>query len=151
MSVSLNPLIDQGSLNKVLTHIIVPENPQLTVTASYMAKSQAVLTFDGPFTEQIGTATGIVNSPQPYVMAQVVISLLRSQAVSGLWIAQTQASAEIGPVTVYPDSDAFPPITLADCSIIEVDPGAFDGADPTTKVTVKGVFYTNAALWVGLS
>jgi len=142
-----NPLIQQGQLNRVLTHVIVPSFPQLTVTAPYMSKSLAVLTFDGPFVDQIGTATGVVNSPMPYVMAQIVVNLLRSQSVSALWIAQAQLQSVIGSIVAYPDSTVFPPITLANCSLIEIDPGAFDGVDPTVKMTVKGVYYTNSSMW----
>ncbi len=150
MSFGFNPLTQQGLLNRVLTHIIVPLFPQLTVTAPFMAKSQAVLTFDGPFVHQIGTGTGLVNSPEPYVMAQINISLLRSQSVSALWLAQAQIEGVIGLVTAYSDSTTFPAVTLANCSITEIDPGAFDGQDPATRVTVKGLFYTNASLWAGI-
>src|SRR6185503_1465660 len=142
-----NPLQQQGNLNRVLTQVIVPDFPELTVTASFMAKSMANLTFDGSFTDQIPTATGVVNSPEPFVQGQLVISLLRSQAVSALWLAQVQASSVIGSVEVYSDSTEFPMIRLVNCSIISVDPGAFDGQDPATKVTVKGSYYTNAVLW----
>ncbi len=149
MSVGANPLIDQGMLNRVLTNVVVTLLPQLSVTSPYMAKSQAQITFDDDFVDQIGSATGVVNSPAPYIMGSLVINLLRSQAVSGLWIAQSQVQSVIGPVIAYPDSTAFPPVALANCSIKHIDPGAYDGQDPTVKVTVRGVFYTNAALWLG--
>jgi len=141
------PLTAQGLLNRVRTHIVVPGNTSLNATAAYMGKSQAVLTFEGPFVQQPETATGIVNSPQPYVMAQIVLSLLRSQALAALWIAQAQSDSTLGNVVAYSDSANFPSVTLANCSITEVDPGAFDGVDPTTKVTIKGVFYTNSSMW----
>lgn len=141
------PLTSQGVLNRVLVHTIAPSNPQLLVTAPYMSKSMAVLTFDGPFTNQIETATDIVNSPNPYVMGQLVINLLRSQALSSLWLAQVQTASVIGSIVVYPDSPVYPAITLTNSSITDYDPGAFDGQDPTVKVTVKGVFQTNAILW----
>ena len=143
----VNPLITQGLLNRVITAIHVPTFPQLNLSAPYMSKSMVNLTFDGPFTDQIETATGIVNSPKPFVMGQLVLSVLRSQAVSGLWILQVQTASYIGSVTTYSDSTVVPSVILANCSITDIDPGAYDGTDPTTKVTVKGVFYTNALLW----
>jgi hypothetical protein len=145
------PVIYQGSLNRILTSVQVPSYPQLNLTAPYMSKAMITPSFDGPFTDQIGTATGIVNSPLPYVMGTLVISILRSQAVSGLWILQAQTASVIGTITAYPDSTAYPSITLGStaspCSITDYDPGTYDGTDPTVKVTVKGVFYTNATLW----
>jgi hypothetical protein len=145
----VNPLIAQGALNRVLTSIVVPSYPQLSAIAPNMSKSLVQLTFDGPFNDQIGTATGIVNSPLPYVMGQLVVSLLRSQLVSGLWIAQAQTQSILGTVTAYPDSPVFPAVSLTNCSITDIDPGAYDGQDPTVKITLKGVFYTNATLWSG--
>lgn len=147
----LNPLTSQGNLNRVATHIVVPSFPALQVQPGYMAKSQAVVTFDGPFVQQIGSATGVVNSPEPYVMAQVVISLLRSQSLANLWIVQCTTNATIGTVECYADSTTMQPIQLSNCSIQGYDPGAFDGADPTVRVTVKGTFYTNSSMWASLT
>jgi hypothetical protein len=146
-----NPLVTQGNLNRVATHVVVASYPGLSVNAGYMGKSLAVVTLEGPFTDQIETATGIVNSPKPFVMAQIVVSLLRSQIVASSWIAQAQAGTYLGTVVAYPDSNVFPPIALTNASIIDIDPGAFDGMDPTTKATVKGTFYINANLWASLT
>lgn len=144
-----NPLVQQGILNRVLTNVIVTSLPQLSVTAPFLSKSLVQLTFDEAAVDQIGTATGLVNSPKPYVMAQVVVNLLRSQYVAALYLEQWQLNAVIGTVKVGSDSTLFPDIPISNCSIDSIDPGAFDGQDPTTKVTIKGVFYTNSELWIG--
>jgi hypothetical protein len=142
-----NPLTQQGLLNRVLTNVVVTSYPQLSVTAPFMSKSLAHLTFEGAAVDQIGTATGVVNSPMPYVLGQVVINLLRSQPIAALYFAQWQAKAVLGTVIVYPDSTALGPFTLSNCSLLDLDPGAFDGQDATTKATLKGVYYVNASLW----
>lgn len=144
-----NPLTQQGLLNRVLTNVVFASFPQLNVSAPFMSKSLAQVTFDESAVDQIGTATGIVNSPKPYVMGQLVINVLRSQPVAALYVTQWESQAVVGSVTAYPDSNTFPPIIFANASILDIDPGAYDGQDPTTKVTIKGVFYTNAALWLG--
>lgn len=141
------PQILQGILNRILTSVIVPNFPQLSVTAPYMSKSLVQLTFDGNAVDQIGTATGIVNSRQPYVMANLTVSLLRSQSVAAAYLAQWQIDAVLGSVTVYSDSTTLPGITLNNCSMMEIDPGAFDGQDPATKVTLKGQLFVNSAMW----
>ncbi len=145
----LNPLTQQGNLNRLYTNVIVPNFPGLNVTASFMSKGQAHLTFEGIFDNQIPTATGIVNSPEPFVMADIAINLLRSQPLANLWIAQAQSQVIIGPVTLYSDSTAFGALTVTQCAIQAVDPGPFDGTDPTIKVTVKGVYYINNSMWTG--
>ena len=145
----LQPLIAQGNLNRLYTAITIANFNNLNVTAAYMSKSQAQLTFDGKFVNQIGTATGIVNSPEPFVMGHVVISLIRSQPLAAAWIAQTQSQSILGSITLYPDSSAFPDITLVNTSIEGIDPGAFDGTDPTCKITLVGTYYINAGMWTG--
>ncbi|MGC9271240.1 hypothetical protein [Acidiphilium sp.] len=142
-----NPQIVQGTLNRVRTHIVVPNYPALNVTASYMGKSQAVLSFEGPFVHQEETATGVVNSPAPFVMGRLVVSLLRTQGLANAYVSQLQSQAIIGPVTSHADTSAFSAITLQNSSIIDFDPGAFDGMDPVARVTIRGVFYTNSVLW----
>lgn len=143
-----NPLITQGLLNRVRVHTVVAENSALNVTASYMGKSQAQLTFEPPFVDQIETATGIINSPKPFVMGSLVINLLRSQSLANDWLNTTQVDSQLGTITVYGDSTTFEPITLYNTSITDFDPGAFDGQDPIVKLTIRGVFYVNNDLWV---
>lgn len=143
------PQAQQGMLNRVLTSIVVATYPQLSVTAPYMAKSLAQIDFDEDGVDQIGTATGIVNSPMPYVMSTIQVNLLRSQGIAAAYIAQWQANAILGDVTVYPDSTVFPAIKLVNCSLLRPSPGPYDGQDPTVKVTIKGVYYTNAVMWAG--
>ena len=145
----LNPLAFQGNLNRVLTHVVIPSFPQLTVIASSMAKAMLTTSFDGNFTDQIGTATGVVNSPEPYVMGQVVVSLLRSQPLAALWLAQLKIYSVIGSVSVYSDATTFPEIDLVNCSVMGFDPNAFDGQDPAVKVTIRGTYFVNNALWIG--
>ena len=147
MSVGFNPLIQQGQLNRIITHVIVPNFPQLSVTAPFMAKAMASVAFDEEFVDQPETATGIVNSPMPYVKSTLTVNLIRSQAVCGLWVAQIQSQAMIGDVTVYSDSTLFPSITISNASITGMEPGPFDGTDPTVKATVKGIWYTNSTMW----
>ena len=142
-----NPLIAQGSLNRLRASVTIPAFPGLNITSSYMGKSFVTVTFDGDFDKLIGTGTGAVTSPEPYVEANVVVSLLRTQALSGAWLAQAQTLSDIGNVSIFPDSTAFPEIDLVSCVIQHVDPGAFDGLDPIVKLNLKGVFLINNNLW----
>lgn len=152
MSTGLNPLIQQGNLNRVLTSVVLTDFPELNVTSSFMSKALSQLTFDDDANDQIGTATGVVNSPKPYIMATLQINILRSQSLAALYYAQLQAGVVLGSVKVYTDVDPsiLPPFALANCSLQHVDPGPFDGQDPTTKVTIKGIYYTNAELWAAV-
>lgn len=145
------PLVAQGSLNRIQGHITLASYQVLNVTAQYMSKSMMTIAFEEDFTDQVGTATGVVNSPLPYVMGSVVFNLLRSQSLANAWILQAQTATNVGHVTIYSDSNTFDPIDLYNASIRHIDPGTWDGVDPTVKVTLRGVYPVNASLWTPLT
>jgi hypothetical protein len=147
----LAPNITQGNLNKVATHLVVASFPALSVNASYMGKSMCKVTLDSPFVQQIGTATLFVNSPEPYVMGHMTVSLLRSQSLANLWITQAQTQATLGTVQIFSDSTVFSALSVLNCSITDFDPGAFDGTDPVVSVTVSGGFPVNSSMWGSLT
>ena len=142
-----NPLVAQGTLNRIRCSIIIPDYSSLNITASYMGKNFATVTFGGNFTTQIETATGVVNSPEPYVMTTISVGILRTQSLAASWLAQLQDTSVLGNVTVHSDTSAFPAIALSETSVVDYNPGAFDGLDPVVAMTIRGVFYTNNSLW----
>jgi len=143
----LNPLTNQGLLNRLITHVTVSGYPNLNIQSSYMGKAMATVTFEGDNVDQIGTATAYVPSPNPYVMAQAVVSTLRTQTLASAWLAQMQTNAQVGDVTIFYDSTTFAPITISNCSLFNVDPGPSDGTNPEMKITLKGIYYVNSVLW----
>lgn len=145
-----NPLVPQGTLNRVRVHIVVPAFASLNVTSSNMARSFARIAFEGPFVEQIGTGTGVVNSPEPYVMSTITVNLLRTQSLALAWLKQSKSTSVLGNVVVHSDTAAFPAITLANTSIRDIDPGAYDGTDPVVRIDLRGTYYVNDNLWNAL-
>lgn len=142
-----NPLTPQGVLNRVRTSIVVPSFPGLNITASFMGKSFAKPEFEGNFVEQIETGTGVVNSPEPFVMCTITVGILRTQPLAAAYMAQFLNNSALGTVTAHADTSAFPPITLVNTVIRHLDPGAWDGTDPVSRLTLRGAFYINANLW----
>jgi hypothetical protein len=124
--------------------LLVASHPRLSLTAPFMGKSCALLTSNESFVDQIRTATGLVNSTRPSIVSQVVVHVLRSKTVASDWITQARVQPIIGSLIAYPDL-AGPPITVVDCSIMEVDPEAYDGSDATTRITIRGALW-NATL-----
>lgn len=142
-----HPLVQQGTLNRVRCSVVVPNYTNLNITASYMGRSFARISLEGNFAELIGTATGGVVSPEPYVFGTIAVGLLRTQALSGQWLEQAQKYSAIGPITVHSDSAAWPAMTLDNAVISSMDPGAFDGTDPVVRLVLRGIFYANSDLW----
>lgn len=143
-------LAPQGTLNRLRCSIIVPNISGLNITAQYMGKSFATVSFAGQYAQLIGTATGGVTSPEPYVMGTISVGLLRSQALSASWVNQSQTQSAIGPVTIYPDAASFPSITLNNAIIRDLEPGAYDGLDPVVRLTLEGIYYLNSSLWAAV-
>lgn len=142
-----NPLIQQGTLNRVRTSLVVPNYPNLNVTAPYLGKSQITVDLAGPFDDLIGTATGAVTSPEPYTMGTMTVNLLKTQSLAAQWLAQAQTTSDLGTITAHSDSASWPEITLNSAIIRQIEPGVYDGTDPVIRVTLEGVFYLNNDLW----
>lgn len=142
-----NPMVAQGVLNRLRASVVCSNFTALNITAPFMSKAFVRVAFSGKFVEKIGTGTGAVNSPEPYVMATVTVGLLRPQALSSAWFTQSQTNGNIGPVTVHSDTSAFGAISLVNTTIADIDPGAFDGTDPVVRLTLEGIFYINNDLW----
>lgn len=142
-----NPYLVAGPLNRVRCHVVVPATPTLNITPQLMGKQFARIEFEGDFTQQIETATGIVNSPEPYVMATITVGLLRSQTLAASWLAQVQNTTLLGDVTIYSDTSSFPSITMNDAAVRQLEPGAYDGTDPVVRLTIRGTVNVNSALW----
>lgn len=140
-------LVQQGTLNRLRCSVVVPSQQALSVTSAYMGTGFASVAFTEPFSELLGTATGAVTSPEPYVFGTITVNILKTQALSASWVQQSQAQSSLGQVTIYPDSAAYPPVTLDNCVIQGIEPTAFDGKDPVVRVTIRGVYYLNSDLW----
>jgi hypothetical protein len=80
-----NPLVPQGTLNRVRTSVVIANYTNLNVGASYMGKQMARYAQEGNASELIGTATGAVESDEPYVFATLTINLLRTQSLAQQW------------------------------------------------------------------
>lgn len=144
------PQIIQGNLNRAAVHVVVTSYPNLSLTVSTMAKGQAHLTYDGETITQIGTATGVVNSPEPWLPATLTVNILRTQPVANAWQLQMLNNCVIGTVEAYSDATSYAPTIIQNCAFI-LDPGQWDGTDPVVKLTLKGQIQINASMWASLT
>jgi hypothetical protein len=142
-----NPNLLAGPLNRVRCSVVITSFPTLSITSNFMSKSFAHIEFEGDFVQQIETATGVVNSPEPYVMASITVGLLRSQPLAAAWLSQAQDTGVLGDVTIHSDTSSFPAIALSDVSIRSLSPGAYDGTDPVVRLTLRGTFNINSSLF----
>jgi len=142
-----NPLISQGSLNKVRASVTIPTFPNLNVTASYLGPEGISLSKNGEITHQIPTLTGMVNSPSPYIPVVLTIHLIRSQNLAQSYESQAQDNSILGDIYCTPDSSALQDISIFNASIVSVQEQKFNGTDPGYVITIGGYQSQNNSLF----
>ena len=94
-----NPLVDQGTLNRLRASVLVTQSPELNVTASFLGKEMIGLTLEGNATTGIPNAAGVTQSPEPYQLATLEIHLIKAQALADQWKQRMQTNTLLGDIT----------------------------------------------------
>lgn len=144
-----NPLVSQGTLNRLRGSVVWNDHPELNVTAPFLGKDGIGLTLNGEATQFYETMTGAVTSPQPYQSITLTMNLLKTQPLSDAYKARQELLALLGDGVVRPDSAQLSPYQLVNCSIEGVAPLKFSGEDAGYVVTIKGYYNINSSLWDG--
>jgi hypothetical protein len=143
-----NPLLATGNVQLLSASITIPALTQLNVIASNMTKEGIRLAVEGAATIRIPAMVGIVNSPQPYQMATVTFSLLKTQYIAALYKAQFESNSLLGNVTIRPDIPVgelgLTPYYLSNCSLTDIRELALNGTSAAYEIVLGGVYYINA-------
>lgn len=142
-----NPYIDQGVLNLLRGSFSSVNFPELNVIAGNMGKKMITLTLSGSASIVIDTATGVVQSPQPYLKAMAKIPMLKSQSLADAWKSQMEDNALLGDCSIVTDASTLSDYILSNCAIESVDALDFSGSNADYTVTVSGIYYINSSLW----
>lgn len=142
-----NPLISQGTLNRIRANVLFPSFPQLNVTASFLGKAGITMALEGDTTTFINTLTGAVTSPDPYQTVNTTINLLKTQSLASLYKAQMETSALVGDIIVRPDSSILPDYSFTNCAIQSLRELNFNGEDAGFVIVVHGYYIINNSLW----
>jgi hypothetical protein len=144
----VNPLVQQGTLNRILGSVVWQNYPALNVTAPFLNREGIRLALDGDATRFLPTLTGAVTSPEPYQMITLTINLLKTQGLAGLYKSQMELATVLGDCVVRPDTKVLPPYDLINCALESVRELAFSGEDAGFSVTVRGYYSINSSLFV---
>lgn len=145
-----NPYVPQGTLNKVRASVVFTNFPTLNITASNLGKAGISLGFTGNYAELIGTMTGTVPSPEPYVQAELTINMLKTQGLSDQYKTQLETNTVIGDLVVVPDASTLSNYPLSNCAIMSVRELVFNGTEPTLVVVIQGSYFVNNDLWASV-
>ncbi|HEJ7884096.1 MULTISPECIES: hypothetical protein [Serratia] len=140
-------MISAGTLNRVRASVKYTDHSELNVSASYLAKEGVEITFQGNIVESLQAMTGVVQSPQPYLLSQVKIHLLRSQALATLYKKQWEKNGLVGGIRLYTDSNTFGEFDLSNVAITSVGDMTFAGGEPGVVITLTGTYYVNSDMW----
>lgn len=143
-----NPLINQGTLNRIAAAVQVVNFPQLNVTTGFMTAEAVSISPEGPASDYLDNMTGATPSPRPYQMYSITVHMEKSQSLCGLWELQRQTSTSIGPVNVVPDSPVMPTYYFHNCVLMNVNELAFTGNTNDFPVVIRGTYNINAALYL---
>ena len=144
-----NPLVPQGTLNKIRAAGLVIDLPELNFSASYLAPEGITLSFEGDASAYLPTMTGAVPSPNPYMMANIQARLLKTQALSNAWKTQMEADTSIGDVSLVTDASTLSNYYLSNCTLLNVQELSFAGSSPDFVINIRGIYYVNSSLFSG--
>jgi hypothetical protein len=144
---SSNPMIPQGTLNRLRGTVNFAANPQLNVTAPYLGKAGITMSLEGESTLMIPTMSGTVTSPEPYMMVSCVVNILKTQNLASVFKAQMEKTTVIGDVVVTSDTTTLPTYYLNNCAIESVREMSFNGEDAGFAITIKGYYIINNDSW----
>lgn len=142
-----NPLVQQGTLNRLRGSITWGSNPSLNITASYLGEEGISLALEGDATTMIPTMVGMVTSPEPYMPVTITAHLLKTQALSAQYKKQMENSTLLGAGVVRVDSKTHPPYDIMNCAIAGVEPLKLNGKDAGWVVRIRGFYPINSSLF----
>ena len=93
------------------------------------------------------TMTGAVTSQEPYMMAECVIYLLKSQALANQYKQQMELNSLLGSGSIRPDATALGVYQLVNASIKSVREMDFSGENAVFAVTCGGYYLVNSSLF----
>jgi hypothetical protein len=125
----------------------VPNNTSLNVGVSNLAPGGISVTLSGKSVQNLPTLTGVTRSPQPFMLAEIRIALVKAQSIANLYKAAMEADSFLGKITIRPDTNKLNPYDYYNCSITGVESLRFDGTDPGFQIMIEGFYPTNANMF----
>jgi hypothetical protein len=143
-----NPNSILGSLNRLVSSLSWPSNPALNVTAPYLGRAGIRFSRAGGATAMLPQMTGVVLSPEPFMLITVSVALLKTQGLCQSYENQLLTNCQLGNGVVRADvTQGLQPIDIVNCAIENIGDLSFAGDDAVYPVSIQGTLYINNQLW----
>ena len=142
-----NPIVPQGSLNLLRASVSIIDSPELNITSSYMSEGMVTLTQEGDASLLIPTATGAVQSPNPYVIVNVLTHLVRAQGLANQWKTRLETNTTLGSIAVIGDSSSLSQWNFVSGTLMNVGELTFNGKDAGYPINIRAVYQVNSNLY----
>jgi hypothetical protein len=143
-----SPNVVQGNINRLVSSVTLNDHSELNITPPFMGRPMIRFSRDGQAVAQLPTATGVVNSPEPYMMVTIAIALLKTQSLAARWENQLLTNSILGEITVRPDvSEGIGAFDVTNASLESVGELSFDGSSADYGIVIKGVYPINSGLF----
>lgn len=142
-----NPLISQGTLNRIRGSVVIPNFPNLNITSPFLGRTGIRLALNGEATVMIETMTGTTISPEPYQMVTISIDVLKTNGLAAAFKGQMENSTSLGNITVVPDTTALPTYQIINSAIASIGDQAYDGTSASWPLVIRGYYVINNSLF----
>lgn len=142
-----NPLVPQGTLNRVRGSLSFNDNASLNLTSSYLTDAGISFSFEGAAVDYLPTMTGAVASPAPYLIVTGTINLVRSQALANAFKLQWESNPVLGDGVFLADSSSVSAFYFNQLAITGIHELDTTGKNPSWVITVTGYYPIASDLW----
>jgi len=139
--------IPQGKINRLRGSISFPDFPIINITPAYLGSEMIKVIYTGETTTIINSATGIITSPEPYILVEIQAHVLRTNGLADLIFNQLQTSSTVNNAIVRSDSSTSQDVTIFNTSITNLGEVVQDGKNAAQMIHFKGYLPINNSLF----
>ena len=135
-------------MNKAITSLIFPDDPDLNLTAFDMGEDMATMSIDEDTVKRLKVAFGEVGAAEMAVPATITVSIVKTVASANIWRKRIFTNGLVGGVNrtcVFTD-DVGNEYTLFACTLSMGEVSA-NASSPAYSFTVKGTLAVNTDLY----
>jgi len=139
--------IPQGTINRLRGSISFPDYPAINITAAYLGSENIKVIYTGESTAIIPTTTGIITSPEPFLLVEIQAHVLRTNGLADAIFRQLQILSTVNNAVVRSDSSTSQDVTIFNTSISNLGEVHQDGKNPAQMIHFKGYLPINNSLF----